>query len=600
VRRFVSAPRTRDSFLYAPCPIWPERSRVVHETDLIATISVALGLSFVCGLIATRLRLPALVGYLFAGVLIGPFTPGFVADGELAPQLAEIGVILLMFGVGIHFSLRDLLEQRRLALPGAIVQSAAATALAVLAARFWGWDLVSGLVLGLSISVASTVVLLRALEDASLLDSVQGRIAVAWLIVEDLFTVLALVFMPLLAPETATSRNELLLTLGLTFAKVGLLVAATLFVGSRVIPWLLIHVSHTGSRELFTLAVLAVAFGVAFGAASLFGVSMALGAFLGGMVIGESHLSHRAAEEALPMRDAFAVLFFTSVGMLFDPQIVLSHPGELVVIVLIIIVGKPLAAFILVSLLGNPARTGLVVAAGLAQIGEFSFILAELGYGLGLLSEEARSLILASAIVSITLNPLLFGLIDPVDTWLRRRRTPELPAPIDVIHPDVTGDGIPDDLRDHVVLCGYGRVGRMIGAVLDQQDVPYVVVEQDRGAVDRLRRMGVMALHGDAAEHGLQGRLSLDTARLLVMAIPDPIATRQLAETARAANPELMIVARVESEDEWVYLNSGLVDDAVFGDHELARTMARLTVERLAAGPRFHPDSEADARGTVA
>jgi CPA2 family monovalent cation:H+ antiporter-2 len=539
---------------------------------------VALLLAFVCGFAATRLRLPAVIGYLFAGVLVGPFTPGFVADRDLAPQLAEIGVILLMFGVGIHFSLRDLLSMRKVAIPGAVFQSAAATLLAILVTQLWGWDLRAGLVLGFALSVASTVVLLRALLDRNLLESPHGRIAVGWLVVEDLFTVVALVFLPLLAPADGGEAGGLAQVLAVTVAKVVLLVAGTLFVGARVVPWLLVQVAKTGSRELFTLAVLAIAFGVAFGSAAVFGVSMALGAFLGGLVVGESELSHRAAEEALPMRDAFAVLFFVSVGMLFDPAVLLEHPLRLLAVVTIVIVAKPLAAFLIVVLLRHPTRTGLVVGAGLAQIGEFSFIFAELGASLGLLPEEGHSVILAAAITSITLNPALFGMVEPIEAWLRSKRESRARQPAEGT-PSAALAHVPT--RNHVVLCGYGRVGRLVASALEHHGVPYLVAERDREAVEKLRVRGVPAVQGDPSEHALLTALGLEDARLLVLAIPDPIETRQIAEAAREINPELPIVARTHSEDEWLYLSDGRVNDAVLAEHEVARAMARVALERL-------------------
>jgi len=407
---------------------------MAHETALITTVAAGFGMALLFGLAATRLRLPALVGYLLAGVAVGPFTPGFVADAQLAPQLAEIGVILLMFGVGIHFSLRDLLAVRRIAVPGALAQIGAATLLGTGVGRLWGWSWGAGLVFGLSLSVASTVVLLRALEDRGTAGSPEGRIAIGWLIVEDLVTVLALVLLPALAPSLGGATPQELLHEGspgpgaiagvvaLTIAKVAGFVVLMVFVGRRAVPRLLQHVAATGSRELFTLAVLTVALGIAVGAAFLFGVSFALGAFLAGVVINESDLSHEAATNALPLRDAFAVLFFVSVGMLFDPTILLRAPLQVLAVVAIVMVGKSVAALALVRAFGHPSRTALTIAASLGQIGEFSFILAALGVSLGLLAPEARSLILAGALLSITLNPVLFGAIDPLDRWLGRRQ----------------------------------------------------------------------------------------------------------------------------------------------------------------------------------
>ena len=567
-----------------------------HDTALIATMSVALALAFVFGFIATRIGLPAIVGYLLAGVAVGPFTPGFVADMHLAPQLAELGVILLMFGVGIHFSLRDLLAVKSVAIPGAIGQSAAATILAVLVSYWWGWGLQAGLVLGLAISVASTVVLLRALMENDLLDTTPGRIAVGWLIVEDLLTVLALVLLPVLAGSSADSGygpsaamlvadtagwTGVLVTVGLTLGKVAILVAVMLFAGARFVPWLLIQVSRTGSRELFILAVLAVAFGIAFGSAVIFGVSFALGAFLAGLVVGESDLSHQAAEDALPLRDAFAVLFFVSVGMLFDPSILLTSPLKVLAIVAIIVAAKPLAAFLIVVALRRPARTGLIVGAGLAQIGEFSFILAELGRSLGMLPDEGYNLILAGALISITLNPVLFRAIAPIEAWLGHR-----PAPVGEVTPVELAQPIP---RDHVVLCGYGRVGRLLEAGLEQESIPYVVVDQDRGLIEELQQRGVPARHGDVLDHGTMKQMHLETARLLVVAMSDALATRHLVEQANRAHPDLPIIARTHSESERKHLREHGVD-AILAEQELALTMNRHALARL--GCQVPEDSE--------
>ena len=392
-----------------------------HETGLIATMSIALALAFAGGLLAVRLGLPALVGYLVAGILVGPFTPGFVADPELAPQLAEIGVILLMFGVGTHFSIRDLLSVRSIAIPAAIGQIVAATLAALAVALWWGWTVEAGLVLGLAISVASTVVLLRALLERDLLATTQGKVAIGWLIVEDLVIVLTLILLPVFATGTESGERNLLdigLAVGLAAGKVALLGGAMLVVGARVVPWLLQLAARTESRELFTLAVLAVALGVAFTSATVFGVSLALGAFLAGVVVGESEVGRRAADDAMPLRDAFAVLFFVSVGMLLDPSILWTSPGRVLAVVAIIMVAKPIISFLLVVALRQPARTGLIVGAGRAQIGEFSFILAELGRSLGMLPDEGYNLILAGALISITLNPLLFRAVDLLERWL--------------------------------------------------------------------------------------------------------------------------------------------------------------------------------------
>jgi monovalent cation:H+ antiporter-2, CPA2 family len=562
-----------------------------HDTALIATMSVALALAFVFGFLAMRLGLPAIVGYLLAGVAVGPFTPGFVADTSLAPQLAEIGVILLMFGVGIHFSLRDLLAVRSVAIPGAIGQSAAATVLAILVCLWWGWGLQAGLVLGLAISVASTVVLLRALMEGDLLETTPGRVAVGWLIVEDLLTVLALVLAGGDAdyghgPGLATMITEALgvnggwgsivVTVGLTLGKVAILVVVMLFAGARLVPWLLVQVSRTGSRELFILAVLAVAFGIAFGSATIFGVSFALGAFLAGLVVGESDLSHQAAEDALPLREAFAVLFFVSVGMLFDPSILFTSPLQVLAVVAIIIVAKPLAAFLIVMALRRPARTGLIVGASLAQIGEFSFILAELGRSLGMLPPEGYGLILAGALISITLNPVLFKTVRPIEAWLDRwsGRDDDQPE---------TEEDRRLQLRDHVVLCGYGRVGRLLSAALEQENIPLLVVDQNRALIEELQERGVEALRADVADHAAMRQMDLEDARLLVVAMSDPLATRHVVEFAQKYAPKLPIVARTHSETERQFLAQHGVE-AVLGERELALTMNRHALEQLGCG----------------
>jgi CPA2 family monovalent cation:H+ antiporter-2 len=560
-------------------------------------MSVALALAFVGGFLATKLRLPAIVGYLLAGVVVGPFTPGFVADTGLAPQLAELGVILLMFGVGIHFSLRDLLTVRRVAIPGAVGQIAGVTALAVGLVVWWGWSIEAGIVLGLAVSVASTVVLLRTLTENDLLETTHGKIAVGWLIVEDLLTVLALVLLPVMAGGGADGHGaepgvvaassgwlDVLTTVGLTLAKVAVLVALMLLAGARFVPWLLMQVARTGSRELFILAVLAVAFGIAFGSSVLFGVSLALGAFLAGLVVGESDLSHRAAEDALPLRDAFAVLFFVSVGMLLDPSVLWTSPGRVLAVVAIVMVAKPLISFLLVVALGRPARTGRIVGAGRAQIGEFSFILAELGRSLGMLPDEGYNLILAGALISITLNPVLFRLIGPLVAWLD--------GSSDADEARKSVDLAMDALRDHVVLCGYGRVGRALASEFDREGIEYLVVDQSRGLIEELHRRGIAAFHGDVLEHGTLKQMRLDTARLLVVAMSDPLATRRLVEEAYRQDPDLTIIARTHSESERNYLRQHQVD-AILAEQELALTMNRHALARLG---RAVPVPEDDVR----
>ena len=405
-----------------------------HDTALIALVAMGFVLACAFGYLATRVRLPPIVGYLIAGIAVGPFTPGFVGDAGIASQLAEIGVILLMFGVGLHFSLDTLLAVRGIAIPGAIAQIAVATAIGTAMAMSWGWSLGAGVVLGLALSVASTVVLLRALQQRNELDSQHGRIAVGWLIVEDLAMVLALVFLPALADALqgagggSLEVGTLLTKLGITVGKIVLFVVLALVGGKRLVPWLLEQIAKTGSRELFTLAVLAIALGIAYGSAALFDVSFALGAFFAGVLLSESELSHQAAADSLPLQDAFAVLFFVSVGMLFDPTILVRDPLAVLAVVLAIIVGKSVAAFLIVLLFRYPVATALTVSASLAQIGEFSFILAAMGVSLGLLPPEGRDLVLAGALISITLNPFVFATITPVTRWVRARPYPTMTA----------------------------------------------------------------------------------------------------------------------------------------------------------------------------
>jgi CPA2 family monovalent cation:H+ antiporter-2 len=558
-----------------------------HETGLIATIAAGIGLAFVFGLLAVRLRLPPIVGYLLAGVAVGPHSPGFVADMELAQQLAEIGVILLMFGVGIHFSLDDLLSVRRIALPGAAVQIAAATLFGALLTRLWGWTWGSGIVFGLCLSVASTVVLLRALEDRGLLDSADGRIAVGWLVVEDLFTVLVLVLLPALsvslggkppADHGAAGDTSLAATIAVTLGKVTAFVVLMLVVGRRAVPWLLERVARLGSRELFTLSVLAVAMGTAVGAAYLFGVSFALGAFFAGMVVNSSDLSHEAAADSLPFQDAFSVLFFVAVGMLFDPAILVREPLEVLTVILIIMVGKSLGALGIVLLFGHSLNTALVISASLAQIGEFSFILAALGLSLGLLPPEGQSLIVAGALLTVSLNPLAFETAVRLGRWVGRhprlltaleRGTPEEPV------------AARDDraLRGHAILVGYGRVGSTIGEALAGAKVPYVVIEQSRELFESLRDRGVPAIYGNASRRTVLELAHPERARLIIVTAPDPFQARAVVDQARRVNPSIATVVRTHSEEERVYLERAGVGMAVMGERELARTMARYALE---------------------
>ncbi|CAN7656987.1 Kef family K(+) transporter [Pseudoduganella sp. LjRoot289] len=570
-----------------------------HDFPLITTIAAALGFGLLFGFAATRLKLPALVGYLAAGILIGPATPGFAADTVLAGQLAEIGVMLMMFGVGLHFSLDDLWEVRRIALPGAILQIAAATGMGMALAHWWGWSLGGGLVFGLALSVASTVVLLRALEERGILDSFNGRIAVGWLVVEDLVTVLVLVLLPPLASSmggaapgdahsVGAAAAPLWQTLAITFGKVGGFVAFMMLIGRKLFPWLLWQVARTNSRELFTLCVIAAAVGIAYGATKLFGISFALGAFFAGMVLRESELSHRAAQESLPLRDAFAVLFFVSVGMLFEPSILFEQPLQLLAVVAIIVFGKSIVAFFLVILLRYPMRTAQLVSASLAQIGEFSFILAALGVSLKLMPHEGQSLILAGAIISIAVNPVVFASLKPLERWFSKSQ--RLAAKFDRSADPLAElpRSVPQEkLSGQVVLVGYGRVGRRIAAALTAQGIPFVVAEQNREAVDQLRKDGIPAVAGNAGEPAVLIQAHITRARMLVIATPDTFHVRAMIETARALNPDIKTVVRTHSDEEAELLRNERAGKIFLGEHELAKGMTEFVVEEFKQ-PRNH------------
>ncbi|HVV79235.1 MAG TPA: YbaL family putative K(+) efflux transporter [Pseudolabrys sp.] len=542
-----------------------------HYTPLISTIVAGLVLAFVLAAIAQRFRISPLVGYLLAGVLLGPGVPGFfTADQALANELAEIGVILLMFGVGLHFSLKDLLAVRNIALPGAVVQIAVATALGVALAAWLGWSIGAGLVFGLALSVASTVVLLRALQERRLVETERGHIAVGWLIVEDLAMVLTLVLLPALAPllkGTASDANllALLTPLAITVGKVIAFVAVMLIVGRRVIPWILHGIAHTGSRELFRLSVLAIALGVAFAAAMLFDVSFALGAFFAGMVMSESELSQRAASETLPLRDAFAVLFFVSVGMLFDPMILVHDFGPVLLTLLIIVLGKSIAAFAIVRIFRYGTPTALTISASLAQIGEFSFILAGLGVSLELMPGRGRDLILAGAILSILLNPLFFALLDRfLSKTPGSAAKPAAPA---------SRESVPKtDLTGHIVLIGHGRVGRFITATA-AGTAPFLVIEDDADLAANMRAQGGAAIGGNAADPEVLAAANLAAAKCLVVAIPDAFEGGQVVQQARAINPALPIIARAHSEAEIEHLMKHGATAVVMGEHEIAKAM---------------------------
>jgi CPA2 family monovalent cation:H+ antiporter-2 len=542
-----------------------------HHTPLIATIVAGLTLAFALGALAQRFKISPLVGYLLAGVAVGPFTPGYVADQALARELAEIGVILLMFGVGLHFSLKDLLAVRAIAIPGALGQMAVATLLGMGLGHQLGWPPISGFVFGLALSVASTVVLLRALQERRILQTDRGRIAVGWLIVEDLAMVLALVLLPALAGALTPSVGppDIVATwikpLALTVVKVSAFVALMLVVGGRVIPWLLHYVAHTGSRELFRLGVLAIALGVAFGASLLFDVSFALGAFFAGMILAESELSHRAAEETLPLRDAFAVLFFVSVGMLFNPLVVFSDPWPLLATVAIIVIGKSLAALAMVRMFKHDSGTALTIAASLAQIGEFSFILAGLGVGLKILPEQGRDLILGGAIISILLNPLLFTLITGV---ARKRARAALDPP-----QARAGDPPPTTLTEHVILVGFGRVGAAVAEGLETAERPFIVLEGDERKLASSRRAGFETCEGNATDPQVLAAAGIATAQCVIVTIPDGFEAGGVVQAARRCNPDIDIIARAHSDAAVAHLMGLGADETILGERETAKAL---------------------------
>jgi CPA2 family monovalent cation:H+ antiporter-2 len=558
---------------------------VQHDTPLIATIAVGLGLAFVLGVLAQRFRLPPIAGYLVAGILVGPFTPGFVADQKLAVELAEIGVILLMFGVGLHFSLKDLLSVRAIAVPGALGQIAVATMLGMGLAWMMGWGMGAGLVFGLALSVASTVVLLRALQERRQVETEKGRIAVGWLIVEDLVMVVTLVLVPPLAAllggkapaEMASPGLAALLGVGpvwstllITAAKLGLFVASMLVFGRKLIPWMLHYVAHTGSRELFRLAVLAIALGVAFGSAKLFGVSFALGAFFAGMVLAESPLSHQAAKETLPLRDAFAVLFFVSVGMLLDPRVLANHPFAVIATFLIITVGKSVAAYLIVRAFGYSNGVAMTISASLAQIGEFSFILIVLAVQLAIVPQAASDFVVAGSILSILVNPLMFLAIDRIYAQRATGKAPVAPA----APPAPPEEEEPTRLTDHAVLVGHGRVGSRLRADLQARGIAHLVVEEEAETVEVLKTEGVEAFLGPCGEPAMLERLNLAGARYLISAIPDAFEAGHLVEAAKAANPGIWVVARAHSAEAVEYLRKVGADKVLMGEEELAKGMA--------------------------
>ncbi len=556
-----------------------------HDTDLINIVAVGLAVAFVLGALANRLRMSPLVGYLIAGIIVGPFTPGFVADQELANQLAEIGVMLLMFGVGLHFSLKDLMEVKAIAIPGAIAQISVATVLGWGLSAILGWPTLHGVVFGFSLATASTVVLLRAMEERRLLETTRGKIAVGWLIVEDLACVLALVLMPVMAEVFigaegvgAPTFGSVMTTVLWTMLKVAAFVAVMLVVGRRAIPWVLERIAGTGSRELFTLSVLAIALGIAFGSALLFGVSFALGAFFAGMLLNESELSHKAANDSLPLRDAFAVLFFVSVGMLFDPMILVQRPLEVLATAFIIIVGKSAAAYFIVRAFGHPNTTALTISASLAQIGEFAFIIAGLGVALGMLSGDEQALVLAGALISIMLNPMIFRLLDS--------RLAKHKAAADAVAAAAAADEPEDDpvdrpaldVDDHTIVVGYGRVGRQLALLLKDRGVPVVVVEEESDLVHKAREEGLLAVRGNVASEAVMHEALPGRAKLAVFAIPRALEAGETIERMKKANPALTVLARAHSEREVRHLLEHGADGAVLAERELAFSLAEMVM----------------------
>ena len=560
-----------------------------HDVELIILLAVGFGLALLFGYIAARLRLPPLIGYLVAGILISPNTPGVVGDIHLANQLAELGVMFLMFGVGMHFSLNDLMQVKRIALPGAILQITVATLLGIGVSMMWGWSFGSALVFGLSLSCASTVVLLKALGDRGLLDSVNCKIAVGWLLVEDLVIVLVLVLLPatavLLGGQAlagSAADENIWLTLGITLLKVTGFIAFMLIVGKRLVPWIMQVVARLGSRELFTLTVVAAAVSIAFGAYKVFGVSMALGAFFAGMVVKESDFSHRAEEETLPLREIFSILFFVSVGMLFDPRILLEEPLHVLAVVGIIMIGKTIAAMALVLFFRYPINTALTVGASLAQIGEFSFILATLGVSLQLLSLEGQNLILAGALISITLNTFLFSAIEPVQHWIRERshlaRLLERSGDPLAMLPDEVSQ---DYLRDQVVIIGHGEVGRRITKNLMAENIKVVIAEENREIVENLREKGIAAVSGVATEPGVLIQAHIQHARLLVISPMDIIDIHKIVDIATTLNPQIQVLICAESKEEAEVIRRDNIGEVYFAKEEMAKNMSNHILNQI-------------------
>lgn len=544
------------------------------DLPIIINIAIALAAALGGGLIARWLKLPAIVGFLVGGVIIGPFTPGFVGDMHTIHQLAELGVIFLLFGVGLHFSLKDLWEVRKIAIPGALLQMGLTSALVLLISMLWGWSLAAGIVVGLAVSIASTVVLLRNLMDRGLLNTTHGRIAVGWLIMEDLATVVILVLLPAFS---GGGSDPIWQTAGIALLKAAVFAVLMLVVGKRLLPWILSRMAHLGSRELFIVSVLVMTLGTALGAAYLFGVSLALGAFLAGVVVSESHYSHQVEAEILPFRETFAVLFFVSVGMLVNPLSLIEQFGQVLTITALIIVGKGLLTLLIGIILAAPARTSLVIAVSLSQIGEFSFLLGQSGVSLGILTDNQYSLLLSGALLSITLNPFLFKTLP----WLEKALAKTGPfwkllnrgQPLELAEPEI--------MRNHAVVVGYGRVGQHIVEVLSELKVPFVVVELDAGRLSELTRKGISALYGDAASSDILGHAHLKEARVVVVTLPNETAAASVVATIRHTAPEVPVVVRAANADSVTHLTELGATQVVYPELEGSLEIMEQTLLRL-------------------
>lgn len=561
-----------------------------HDANLIILLAVGFGLALCFGYLAARLKLPPLIGYLVAGIIISPNTPGIAGDLTLAGQLAEIGVMFLMFGVGMHFSLKDLLEVKKIALPGAILQIVVATLLGGVIAHTWGWSFGSAFVFGLSLSCASTVVLLKALGDRGLLESVNGKIAVGWLLVEDLVMVLVLVLLPaiaiLLQPETTSTVQidsfEILKTIILTLLKVAGFIAFMLIIGKRIVPLAMQFVARLGSRELFTLTVVAAAISIAYGAYTVFGVSMALGSFFAGMVVKESDFCHRAEEETLPLREVFAILFFISVGMLFDPHILLEQPLKILAVVGIIVLGKTLAAVGLILFFRYPLNTALTVGAGLAQIGEFSFILVALGVSLNLLSVEAQNLVLAGALFSITLNSAIFSLIDPIQRRIKEnssfaRLLERSTDPLAML-PDEVDQAY---LRDQVIIVGYSEVGKKLMRELASQNIKVVVTDQNREVVEKLRNKSIAAVSGVPTDPNVLIQAHIMHARLLIISPNDILDIHKMVDIAQQLNPKIKVLLCAENKEEAKLMRQEQIGTVFYAQEEMANSMREHILQEI-------------------